>query len=484
MFCVCPIGGFRYNSESFMSSAAKSEPTRTEFAISEKEIRFAFGVFFFFLAAYLITWGGHYTSGDGAQKIAWAKAMLSGASSGVSPSPNGIYSKYGIGHSLIAMPALAIASFLRSHTGIRSEAALYTLIFVFNGAILLALIAYYLSHFYARRQVLWVVGVIGLATTWWPYTKLDFSEPLVTTLLFAGFVLMRFGRPMTGMLTAAFTITIRPDAGILVALLALWFLLGEPGRRNIIKITVPVLPWIAVVAWSNYTRYHSIFDHGYANEGFTTPVLIGLEGILFSPGKSIFVFSPPLVLGFLGWRRFWRNRALRADAGLFLAIFSAELLTYAKWWDWSSDDAWGIRFMIPAVVIMCIPAVEVVERRARLAAGLALCGVIIQLIPVLVGGLDYLLLVRNHEAKRTALYLSGLNRVDFEDIRFNPRYSQIAGSWILLRHMLHMPPRAGAPDASANSGTPLYETLPAAVWSEAAQWDFFWTRRTPPGRQP
>ena len=485
LLCALSIHRFSsYNIHSFMGTPASSAVAPDDIASWRKDIRVAFAVFVVFLVVYLITWGGHYTSGDGAQKIAWAKAMLFGASSGVPAGQNGIYSKYGIGHSLIAMPALALASFLGSHTGIRVEAALYTLIFVFNGAILLALIAYYLLRFYPRRHVLVLVGLIGLATSWWPYTKLDFSEPLVTTMLFAGFLLMRSGRPMTGMFLAAFIITIRLDSVILVALLGLWFLFRKPGLRNIVKISVVILPWIALVAWSNYVRYHSIFDRGYANEGFTTPFLIGLEGILFSPGKSVFVFSPPLVLGFLGWSGFWRRSALREDAALFLAIFTTELLIYAKWWDWSSDDAWGIRFMIPAVVLMCIPAVEVVKRRARLAFGIAVCGVIVQLIPVLVGGLDYLLLIRNHEARRTALYVSGVNRVDFEDIRFNLRYGQIAGSWILLRHLLHMAPHPSSPDVFANSGTPLYDALPAGAWSEAAHWDFVWTRRGSASPQP
>ena len=149
-------------------------------------LRHSLRVFFCFFAVYLATWGGHYTSGDGAQKIAWAKVLLFGASAGVSPGPNGVYSKYGIGHSLIAMLPVAASSFIQKHTGIRCEAALYTLIFVANGALMLALIAYYLFQFYLPSRVWWTVSLIGLATTWWPYTKMDFSEPLVATTVFAG----------------------------------------------------------------------------------------------------------------------------------------------------------------------------------------------------------------------------------------------------------------------------------------------------------
>jgi hypothetical protein len=439
-------------------------------------MRHSLKVFLLFFAIYLLTWGGHYTSGDGAQKTGWAKVMLFGASAGMNPGPKGVYSKYGIGHSFIAMPPLAAASFIQKHTGIRCEAALYTLMFVANGALLLALIAYYLLHFYEPRRVWWTVALIGLATTWWPYTKMDFSEVFVATIFFAGFVLMRFGRPALGMLLAASIVTVRTDAAILIALLMLWRLFEKPSLGAAVKLGLAILPSLLIVAGANYARYHSVFDLGYAEERFTTPLVLGLDGILFSAGKSIFLFSPPLILGFLGWKRFHERLATRTDALLFLAVFAAELLEYSKWWDWSSDDAWGVRFMIPALVLMCIPAVEVLERRLLVAA-VAAVGVSVQTLAVLAGGLDYLLLVRAQQPQRQALFVSGRNHVDFEDLRFNPRYSQIAGNWILLRHLLHVPPRSSPPELIEKNGTPLYDTLPPRAWSEAARWDFIWARR-------
>jgi hypothetical protein len=173
--------------------------------------------------------------------------------------------------------------------------------------------------------------------------------------------------------------------------------------------------------------------------------------------------------------RFRERLATRADAVLFLAIFTAELFVYSKWWDWSSDDAWGVRFMIPALVLMCIPAVEILERRLLVAA-VAAAGVSVQVLAVLVGGLDYLILMRSQQPQRQALSVSGRNRVDFEDMRFSPRYSQIAGNWILLRHLLHVPPHPSPPEFIEKNGTPLYDTLPPGAWSEAARWDFVWAR--------
>ena len=98
------------------SAAGVSEP----FQLSAR-------VFAVFLLIYLSTWAGHYTTGDGSFKIAWAKAML-GQDPGTPRDQYGAYSKYGIGHSLLAVPPLAAGLFvinqrLRNQRRIRARIA-------------------------------------------------------------------------------------------------------------------------------------------------------------------------------------------------------------------------------------------------------------------------------------------------------------------------------------------------------------------------
>jgi hypothetical protein len=57
-------------------------------------------------------------------------------------------------------------------------------------------------------------------------------------------------------------------------------------------------------------------------------------------------------------------------------------------------------------------------------AAVAFAGVSVQLLAVLAGGLDYLLLMRSQKPQRQDLFISARNLIDLEDIRFNPRYSQ------------------------------------------------------------
>jgi hypothetical protein len=439
-------------------------------------LRLSLRVFVLFTLIYLCTWAGHYTSGDGSYKIAWAKVMFLGPASGINPGQNGVYSKYGIGHSLLAVPPLAAAYWIRKTTAIRSEAALYTLMFVINGALFLALVAYYLAHFYPVRAVWGTALILGLATIWWPYTKLDFSEPLVLTTAFLGFVLMRFGNPVLGLLVAGFTLTIRTDCVAIVSPMILWYLLANRSIRAGIKVVLSVAPSIALVLFANYIRYHSLLDHGYAGERFSNPLLVGLYGILFSSGKSIFLFSPPLLLGAWGWKRFAHRKETASDAWLFLAICIAQVLLFAKWWDWSGDDSWGARFLIPGLLLMCIPMITVLDRRMVVIPVVA-AGVLVQLLAVTVGGLDFLMLLRSSQAQREALYVGGSSRIDFEDVRFDPSYSQIVGNWILLRYLLHIPPEPGKPEDAAKVGTPLHDAISPQEWTAAARWDFIWNLR-------
>ena len=108
---------------------------------------------------------------------------------------------------------------------------------------------------------------------------------------------------------------------------------------------------------------------------------------------------------------------------------------------------------------------------------LVAAGIAVQLLAVTVGGLDFLMLLRSSEARREVVWLGGRDRVDLADVWFNPNYSQIEGNWILLRCLLHIPPKPGRPEDAGKQGTPLYDTMPAEDWNAAAGWDFIWNLR-------
>jgi hypothetical protein len=126
-----------------------------------------------------------------------------------------------------------------------------------------------------------------------------------------------------------------------------------------------------------------------------------------------------------------------------------------------------------------------VLHRRMLVIPAALAGLFVQFLAVTVGGLDFVLLLRASQPERHAVFMGTTEQIDFEDIWFNPNYSQIVGTWILLRYLLHIPPTPGNADEVEEVGTRLRDAIPPEKWRAAAHWDFTWIpRRTAAVTQP
>ena len=140
------------------------------------------------------------------------------------------------------------------------------------------------------------------------------------------------------------------------------------------------IPFGAVYLWYNYVRWGSIYSTGYglAFAGATIgaaggvsagaaavapppPVnvlhevgLIGLFGMFLSPGKSIFLYSPPLLVALVGFPRFIRRHRHIALAMLLTILPS--LFVHARMISWAGDYAWGPRYLTFALGVLLIPA--------------------------------------------------------------------------------------------------------------------------------
>src|SRR5262249_13561901 len=67
-------------------------------------------------------------------------------------------------------------------------------------------------------------------------------------------------------------------------------------------------------------------------------------GLLVSPGKSIFLYSPPIILGLISIKRLWRTAP---QVGLSLAVTSLVLLMFlSKISFFGGDWCWGPRYLV------------------------------------------------------------------------------------------------------------------------------------------
>jgi len=127
--------------------------------------------------------------------------------------------------------------------------------------------------------------------------------------------------------------------------------------RRYFPFGVGVLVPFCLALLFNYVRYGHPLTEGSASQPNHPPIwgnpLVGLCGLLFSPGKSLFLFFPTIGLLFL-----YLPRCFRRFPGLTIALVSVCLLSLglaASFSMWASDWAWGPRYLMVLAPIASLP---------------------------------------------------------------------------------------------------------------------------------
>jgi len=185
---------------------------------------------------------------------------------------------------------------------------------------------------------------------------------------------------------------------------------------------LPLAAACLALAVYNFARSGNPLDLGYAaDETFSTPLWRGLAGLLFSPGKGLFLYAPILLAALLGIPALFRRE--RAIALLVLSVAAIYPLLYGRWFMWWAGWSWGPRFVLPSLPFLCLFLAPVVHwvlqpgrwwAKATLAL-LSLLSVAVQILAVTVDFNQYLLL----------LYQRGL---DSGEINFQVGLSPSPGS--------------------------------------------------------
>jgi hypothetical protein len=103
----------------------------------------------------------------------------------------------------------------------------------------------------------------------------------------------------------------------------------------------------------NALRRGAPLDFGYGGEGFTTPALAGLAGLLFAPARGLVFFAPAFFLGIALAVRPPREMPAAAATFTRAGLVYCVLLVgaYAKWHAWHGGWYWGPRFLLPLSVL-------------------------------------------------------------------------------------------------------------------------------------
>ena len=177
-----------------------------------------------------------------------------------------------------------------------------------------------------------------------------------------------------------------------IALILLLYLLHRLPRRVPYFLGGALIP-LALLLGYNYTTFGCPWCTGYAVEaqaGWSTPLPLGLLGILLSPSKGLLVYSPVFLFSFVGIVASWRAPIGGEDRTWFFRYlgFAAVgfVLLMSKWHAWHGGWSFGPRMLVdatPLLVCLMIPALHWMKYDRRLVAtlaGLAILSVGVQLV--------------------------------------------------------------------------------------------------------
>ena len=117
-----------------------------------------------------------------------------------------------------------------------------------------------------------------------------------------------------------------------------------------------VAPPSAAWLWYNRVRFGSAFDTGYLRDetvGMGSSLVSGLWGLLFSPGASIFLYSPVAMLAVIALVAM-RHRLPRLvwQVAVLVGTFT---LFYAQMASWAGGRSYGPRYLVPFLPLLCVP---------------------------------------------------------------------------------------------------------------------------------
>ena len=326
------------------------------------------------------------------------------------------------------------------------------------------------------RQAALGALLLGTGTSLWVYAHRPYSEILQAAcfLLFLDALIQAGERPSrrTALWFGATAALLVNTKNVYFACLPgaaaylFWRLGSQRGARKevVIGAVLGLLPGLVALGLYNHLRWGSVFDSGYGRVtvGFWREnVFTGLWGQLLSPGKSVFLYSPPLLAALAGVGLLWRRR--RHVAVAVVATVVPVALLYCRYLFWSGDWAWGPRYLVFALPALLLPVVELFgppqedaaapapgghrRRAGQLAVGaLWIAGVVVQLLGNAFYWDDFINVSRQAQhawlgrpdVSGTALAPAPCFSC-FEEVypvQWLPAMQPIAGHWWLLHHKL------------------------------------------------
>jgi hypothetical protein len=271
--------------------------------------------------------------------------------------------------------------------------------------------------------------IFGLATIAWPYSKYFFSEPALGFFISLSlYCLFKFANSRKAKalffsgLSLGIAITVKLAIAAIIPSYLVYLVLKFKNLslksmvRNLSIFIFSICSCLGLIAAYNFARFGNILETGYPNLFEPKIIPTGLYGLLFSPGRSIFVFQPVIIFTIFVIKEFYRKH--KPETMLLASIFLIYLFILSSWQGWDGGLCWGSRYLLPFIPFWILPLGIVVQKILRQGAkllkagflGLFLLSALFQLPAVLL---------------RYDIYINEMGSTSVTN--FNPRYFPIVG---------------------------------------------------------
>lgn len=319
------------------------------------------------------------------------------------------YSFYGLGQSICLLPFAAIGLAIEKLGGINVKVADLTGQFLASVILFPAIGASLVWLFYRlvlllnydQKTAILSSAVFAFATMLFHYSVNTQEQTQVALLLVLATLLMvKYCRQRRFVYAWFFCVALGACLLFRIAsaveVLPLYFVAVMSdiwsGRRDILKITARWFlagalgtgGFIIICGWYNYIRFGSIFESGYGlltaaalggHKLFESSPLPTLAAMLFSPGKSIFLYNPVLLLLPLCVYGFYHRHKIVAMAMLSAVLSS--FVFHSFYTTWAGDYAWSIRYQVPVLPFLVLPLVVLFGRPLKTAVKILVISLIL-----------------------------------------------------------------------------------------------------------
>ncbi|MFZ1720916.1 MAG: hypothetical protein WAU07_00230, partial [Microgenomates group bacterium] len=314
-----------------------------------------------------------------------------------------IYSPTGLGYSLSLIPAVFVEDLLTDFAGVRPHTAFplnndWPVLLVASwingvwaGLFVVGLYSYLRILYLSHKQSAVLSLLLVLSSNILPYTKHSFAQMMFVTCLLYSFLNIRKAflsdsrksMMVAGVWFGLVVISYNPTFLFTLPALGVYYLilLRESAYLNKVSQFLKDLFWAGfgflplgiAYWWFNWIRFGGVGEAGYNGgvaQGLSFPpiyvIIEGFWGLLFSPGKSIFLHSPLLLVLLVFWFKIPKRILPELWAALVMfgvyLWFIGTLLGGPDYLVWHGESSWGPRYMLPVLPLLLLSVGVVISK--------------------------------------------------------------------------------------------------------------------------